>query len=142
MSRASSQAGFTLLEVLVASLIMGIAVAGMLNGMASASRNASRLAQYDHATLVARAKMNELLVDRRATRGTQFQGSWDAATPNAGWTARVTPFEAAPGSGTGSWVVDRIELEVWWMDGATRRAFSLEGFRRSVVQPGDALNVQ
>ena len=132
--------GFTLLEVLVASLIMGIAVAGMLNGMASAARNAARLTQYDHATLVARAKMNELLVDRRARRGAQFQGSWDAATPNAGWTARVTPFEAAPGSGPGTWVLDRIELEVWWMDGATRRAFSLEGFRRSIVQPGDVIN--
>jgi prepilin-type N-terminal cleavage/methylation domain-containing protein len=131
--------GFTLLEVLVAAMIMGIAVAGVLNGIAAASRNASRLTQYDRAALLARQKMNELLVDRSAPRNRPFAGTWEGV-PDAGWTAIVTPFEAAPGSGPGQWDVDRVELEVWWMDGATRRVFSLEGFRRGVLQPGDSLN--
>jgi prepilin-type N-terminal cleavage/methylation domain-containing protein len=134
--------GFTLLEVMVASLIMGIAVAGVLGGIASATRNASRLAQYDRATLLARQKMNELLVDRAIRRGVQIQGPWDEGTPNAGWTARVTAFEALPGTGPGDWAVDRIELEIWWMDGATRRAFSLEGYRRGVLQPGDVIGAR
>ncbi len=56
--------GFTLLEVMVASLIMGIAVAGVLSGLAGAARNASRLTDYDRATLVAKQKMDELLLDR------------------------------------------------------------------------------
>jgi general secretion pathway protein I len=126
--------GFTLLEVMVASLIMGIAVAGALSGIASATRNASRLTQYDRATLLARQKMNELLVERGIPKGVQLQGDWDTST---GWIARVTPFEAAPGAAAGRWVLDRVELEVWWMDGATRRAFSLEGFRRSLLLEGD-----
>ena len=54
--------GFTLLEVLVATLIMGIAISGVLSGLAAASRNAARLTDYDRATLLAREKMDELLV--------------------------------------------------------------------------------
>jgi type II secretion system protein I len=134
-------AGFTLLEVLVAAMIMGIAVAGTLSGIASATRNASRLTQYDRATLLARQKMNELLVDLKAPRNLRLSGGWDSV-PNAGWTAAVTPFEAAPGSGPGQWALDRIELEVWWMDGATRRVLSLEGFRRGILQAGDSLNAR
>jgi type II secretion system protein I len=133
--------GFTLLEVLVAAMIMGIAVAGVLNGIAAASRNASRLTQYDRAALLARQKMNELLIDRAAPRNRPFAGTWEGI-PDTGWTATVTAFEAAPGSAPGQWDVDRIELGVWWMDGATRRGFSLEGFRRGVLQPGDTLNAR
>jgi hypothetical protein len=35
-----------------------------------------------------------------------------------------------------NWVIDRIELEIWWMDGATRHSFTLEGYRRSTFQGG------
>jgi prepilin-type N-terminal cleavage/methylation domain-containing protein len=138
----TGQRGFTLLEVLVAAMIMGIAVAGVLSGLASASRNASRLTQYDRAVLMAREKMGELLVDRKAPRNTPLAGNWDPPIPNAGWNARVTPFEAAPGAGAGQWDIDRVELEIWWMDGATRRAFKVEGFRRGLLQPGDQINAR
>ena len=54
-----------------------------------------------------------------------------------GWRARVSPFEALPGRGFGGWGVDRVELEVWWMQGEIRHNFGLEGFRRNVMRPGD-----
>ena len=129
-----NQRGFTLLEVLVATLIMGIAVTGVLNGLGNASRNASRLTQYDRASLFARQKMDELLVDHTVHRGIPIDGFIDA---NSGWRAEVVPFEAPPGAGAGQWVVDRVQLEVWWMDSGTRHSFNLEGFRRSILQPGD-----
>src|SRR6266446_6579262 len=96
------QRGFTLLEVLVATLIMGIAVAGILSGLAGASRNAARLTQYDRATLLAREKMDELLVDLSVPRRIQTQGQWAPERiggATAGWRARVMPFEAVPGAG-------------------------------------------
>jgi general secretion pathway protein I len=133
------QRGFTLLEVLVATLIMGIAIAGVLSGLAAASRNAARLTDYDRATLLARQKMDELLVDHSVPRGTPREESFDPAVAGGitgGWRARVTPFEQAPGAGAGSWVVDRVELEVWWMSGPTRHSFTLEGFRRSILAAG------
>jgi general secretion pathway protein I len=135
-----NERGFTLLEVLVATLIMGIAVAGVLSGLAAASRNAARLTDYDRATLLARQKMDELLVDHTVRRRVPIEGVFDPALAggaNAGWRAQVLPFDAIPGAGAGYQVVDRIELEIWWMNGATRRSFTLEGFRRSILQPGD-----
>lgn len=137
-----SQRGFTLLEVMVATVIMGIAVSGVLSGLATAARNASRLTQYDRATLLARQKMDELLVDHSIRRGVPLEGIWDPALAggaSAGWKALVDPFEMTPGAGPGNWVVDRVQLEVWWMDAETRRGFTLEGFRRGILQNGDVL---
>jgi general secretion pathway protein I len=136
------QRGFTLLEVMVATVIMGIAVSGVLSGLATAARNASRLTQYDRATLLARQKMDELLVDHSIRRGVPLEGVWDPALAggaSAGWKALVDPFEMTPGAGPGNWVVDRVQLEVWWMDAETRRGFTLEGFRRGILQNGDVL---
>jgi hypothetical protein len=58
---------------------------------------------------------------------------------DAGWRARVTPIEAKPGLVDLNWVIDRIELEIWWMDGATRHSFSLESYRRSLLPPGQGI---
>jgi general secretion pathway protein I len=141
---ATRQKGFTLLEVLVAALIMGIAVAGLLQGLSTSTRNAARLSQYDRATLLARQKMDELLVSSEIRRGQPLEGVFEPALTggsSVGWRAVVQPFEIAPGTGTGQWVVDRIQLEIWWMDGATRHAFSLEAFRRGVLQAGDPTSV-
>jgi prepilin-type N-terminal cleavage/methylation domain-containing protein len=137
------QRGFTLLEVLVAAVIMGIAVAGLLGGLSASTRNAARLSQYDRATLLARQKMDELLVTSELPRGPTFQGSFDPALAGGQpitWSAVVLPFETLPGAGPGQWVVDRIQLQIAWMDGETRHEFSLEGFRRGVLQPGDVIS--
>jgi general secretion pathway protein I len=135
----ASQRGFTLLEVLVATAIMGIAIAGVLNGLATSSRNAARLTAYDRATLLAKSKMDELIANQKIPRKVPIEGTFDPAMAGApaGWRAVVMPFETAPGAGPGMWVLDRIQLEIWWMDGPVRHAFSLEAYRRGILQPGD-----
>lgn len=135
-----NDSGFTLLEVLVATMIMGIAVAGLLSGLSGTMRNAARLTDYDRATLLARSKMDELLADQKIPRKIFVEGVFDVSMSGGvptGWRARVMPFEWAPGAGPGMWVLDRIELEIWWMTGATRHSFTLEGFRRGLLQAGD-----
>jgi general secretion pathway protein I len=135
-----SKRGFTLLEVLVATAIMGIAVAGILNTISAAAHNAARLTQYDRAVLLAKSKMDELLAEPKLQRNAPMGGEFDSVRTGGvpcSWRAQIHPFETAPGAITGYWVVDRIELEIDWMDGATKHSFSLEGFRRGILQNGD-----
>lgn len=132
-----SERGFTLLEILVASAIMGIAVAGVMSGLSASARNASRITQYDRAALLARAKMDELLIDSTTPRNQLLSANYtplEAGAVTAGWQARVVPFEALETTfNPGATVVERIELEVWWMDGPTRRSFTMDGIRRAQI---------
>jgi len=135
----SKQAGFTLLEALVATMIMGLAVAGIMNALAASSRNVARLTQADRAVLLARTTMDALLVNDALPRRAFMEGRFgpaEAGAMDSGWRARITPFEAAPDAVDLNWVIDRIELEIWWMDGATRHSFSLEGYRRALLPQG------
>src|SRR6185312_8851630 len=89
-----NQRGFTLLEALVATMIMGVAVAGIMNALAASSRNVVRLTQADRAVLLARTKMDALLLDDGLPRKTDLAGSFstsESGAMTAGWRARVTP---------------------------------------------------
>ena len=68
----------------------------------------------------------------------QFSAA-QSGTMQGGWRARVTPIEAAPEASDLNFVIDRIELEIWWMDGSTRRSFSLEGYRRALLPLGEGI---
>lgn len=132
--------GFTLLEVLVATLIMAVAVTGLMSALSGSLRNAARLTDYDRATLLARQKMDELLIANGLPKGATFAGTWGPEVTGGvemGWRARLSPFEKAPGANLGSPFLERVQLEIWWMNGGKRRAFTLEGFRRSVLTPQD-----
>ena len=122
--------GFTLLEVMVATTIMGIAVVTLLSALSTSVRNATRLTDYDRAVLLGRAKMDSLLADPALPQLTVMEQSLDPVLlggAKGGWRAQVSPFEQAPGGGPG---LDRVQLEIWWMSGNQRRSFGLEGFRR------------
>jgi general secretion pathway protein I len=128
--------GFTLLEMLVATTIMGIAVVGLLANLSASLRNASRLTEYDRAAGLAREKMEQVLLDRQMPKGVPVTGTFDHSLTGgveAGWSARITTYEAPPKAGAGSPALERVELEVWWGTGEKRRKISLEGFRRGVL---------
>jgi len=134
------QRGFTLLEVLVATLIMAIAIAGLMSALNTSLRSAARLTDYDRAALLARQKMDELLIAERLPRGTVFEGTWGREVTGGeeiGWQARLTPFEMPKGSGPGIPFLERIELQIFWKSGGQTRKFTLEGFRREVLTAGD-----
>ncbi len=120
--------GFTLLEVMVATMIMAIAVVGLLSSLSASMRSASRLTAYDRAVMLGRSKMDELLTDRLIPFGANISGTFDGQT---GWAARFTPYVQSPGAHPGSPVLERVELEIWWTNGDDRRTFPLEGYRRT-----------
>jgi type II secretion system protein I len=133
-------AGFTLLEMLVATLIMGIAIVGTLSAISTSMRSASRVVEHDRAELLARSKLNELLADKTIPRDRVFGADFDPAQAGgrpAGWRARVSLFDRPQGMAPGMLVLDRIELEVWWAAGDGRRTLSLDGYRVRMVLPQD-----
>ena len=134
------QRGFTLLEVLVATLIMGIAVVGLLSAISVSIRNAARLTNYDRVALLARAKMDALILDTQAPQFSILEGAIDPALmggAQAGWRARVTPFEMPRSRAPGTPILERVELEIWWMVNDKRRTFTVDAFRRRQLRPAD-----
>ncbi len=139
-SGARAQRGFTLLEVLVATMVMAIAVAGLLGSLSSSMRNAARLTERDRAALLAKQKMDELLLVRRLPKIASFEGQFDPAETGgleAGWKARLTPFEMQMPPAAGQPFLERIELEVWWKTGEEVKKFAMDGYRKSMLIPED-----
>ncbi|MGQ9916849.1 MAG: type IV pilus modification PilV family protein [Bryobacteraceae bacterium] len=138
--------GFTLLEVLVATLILGVAVTGLLGALRASMANAARLTESQRAVALARRQMDELLATRELPKGTPIEGLFSPAETGgveAGWRALVLPFEglvtepgAAPVLGTR--ILNRIELEVWWRQGGARRSLKIAAYRGAFMRPEDA----
>lgn len=136
--------GFTLLEVLVATLIMGIAVTGLLGALRTSLRNAGRVSETDRAVALARRQMDELLATRILPKGAPFGGIFPPAVTGgvpAGWQARVTPLESGSPPGAvppmGSRMLERIQLEIWWGEDRDRRTLNLEAYRGTKVTEMD-----
>lgn len=84
-SPIASQRGFTLLEVLVATLVMAIAVAGLMSAISGSLRNAARLTDHDRAALLGRQKMDELLISSDSKKACHSREPGVPRSP-AAWT--------------------------------------------------------
>ena len=134
--------GFTLLEVLVATVIMGIAVAGLIAGLSQSVKNASRLTDYDRAAMLARTKMNDLLLDVNLPFDGNVEGQFDREQSGgvpSGWRASFRPFDVPPRAQPGTVILQRVALELWWQPASgTRRSIQLESYRRtSIPRPAE-----
>ena len=126
--------------MIVATLIMAIAVVGLVSAITGSTRNATRLIEHDRAVLLARSKMNELLADKSLSRDLVLTGDFDPARTGggrAGWRARVSLYERPPQFNPGSLALDRVELEIWWMSADTRRTYTLDGYRSRFLTARD-----
>jgi general secretion pathway protein I len=132
------RSGFTLLEVLVATLIMAIAVTGLLSSITTSLRSAAKLTDYDRAAMLARQKMDELLLSTaKFPKNVPIEGTWQPEMTGGrpmGWRARFSVFDKPEGAAPGSPVLERVELEIWWMAADDRRTFNIEGYRRAPLQ--------
>ncbi len=132
-----SRRGFTLLEALVATTIMGIAVTMLLSNIATSLRTASRVTEADRAALLARRKVNELLLNPMLPKAQVIEGKFTeldgAEGLQGGWRAQLLPFESLQGTTPGSPILERLEFEAWWMSGSRRRTFTLEAYRQGTI---------
>lgn len=122
----SRQRGFTLLEVIAAILLLGIAFAALLKvagGAMALSRNA---ADRDEAALWARSLLDSAFVTTPVEPGRR-SGRFDARYQ---WTLTTTPWQA-PGSRTGSGplALYRLDLAVRWGGGNRPQVAHFETLR-------------
>ncbi|MCS7043242.1 MAG: prepilin-type N-terminal cleavage/methylation domain-containing protein [Bryobacteraceae bacterium] len=143
---ARGRRGFTLLEVLVATVLMAVAVTALLGALRASMSNASRVLESARAAALARSQMDELLATRPLPHGTPIEGRFEPGQTGgieAGWRALVTPFEGMvlqPGTAppAGSRILERIQLEIWWNSGGARRTFALTAYRGARMTAEDA----
>jgi general secretion pathway protein I len=132
--------GFTLLEMLVASTIMAVAIVGLLSGIGGATRNAARLRDYDRAAQLARLKMNDLLADDNLAAGAAPSGTFDPTLTGGmqvEWQARLTTTSMPPNPLTGQPCLQRIELQIRWMAGEQHKSFTLDAYRTHILRAAD-----
>src|SRR5688572_23288187 len=84
------QRGFTLLEALVATAVLGASVAALLGLLSGALRNAARLEAPERALLLGQSKLNELLAPggvRQSAAGAAIAPELAAVFPAAALAA-------------------------------------------------------
>jgi type II secretion system protein I len=103
-----SSAGFTLLEVLVALAILGVAVVASIQGFAAGLRLLKLSGDHQHAMLVADQKLREVLNPEEGhQRGNEGALTWNRTTS-------VVPTPELAGATGAKWRVYRIEVAVQW----------------------------
>ena len=138
--KSNSQAGFTLLEVLVATMILGIAVAGLMSNLTQSLSNVARITEHDRGVMLARQKMDELITAAKLPRNQIMEGRFDPSITGgieSGWRATVTLLDLPPAASAGAVAMDRIDLTVWWKLNEKTRTFAMEGIRRGVLDQRD-----
>lgn len=123
------QAGFTLIEMLVATLIMAIAVTALMSNLSTSTNNLLRASDIDRLTALSKSKMDELIVQPGRMDGV-YEGVLDVdarGEVRGRWRAIVSVGAMAP---NGLDRLERIQLETWLQVGAKRRSLVLETFRR------------
>jgi general secretion pathway protein I len=129
------QAGFTLLEALVATMVMAIAVVGLLSAMSTSLGNAARLSEYDQISLLAKRKLEDLLAAPMPL-GLPITGRFSRAEVGdlqVEWSAVAYPFEGNV-NGVSDAVLDRVVLEIRWRSDGKPRSLQLETYRARRIQ--------
>jgi general secretion pathway protein I len=133
--RSNSQKGFTLLEVLVATIILAVAVSALMANLSTSTANLFRVNDMDRLTFLSKRKMDELLAVQNLRRGVILEGVLEADAkdkPVAGFRAQILPFGSISQSAQER--LERVRLETWLQTGSKRRTLLLESFRLVKVQ--------
>ncbi|MBI2816745.1 MAG: prepilin-type N-terminal cleavage/methylation domain-containing protein [Acidobacteria bacterium] len=137
-----TQQGFTLLEILVATAILGTTVAALFSLLSASLGNVQRLRGPSKALLLGQSRMNEILTVAATTAGTpppmpldqKIEGRWD---DQYRWEALATPVNVNSGDTPGPVVLVHVSLDVFWRadPGKQEKKFSLETVQLWPRQP-------
>jgi general secretion pathway protein I len=126
-------AGFTLLEILVAFIVLAIVGGSLLQLFQGGMRNVAHATDYSHAALLARSKLSELEAYPEVAPGEQT-GDFDERYR---WRLRVEPYRDPGGAPTSASGVELMaaELSVSWGEDREQRSLTVETLLFSAV-PG------
>ena len=124
-----AQAGFTLVEIVVAFVLLALVLSTGFEIFSSGLRRAGDLEDQSQAQVIAQSKLDAAGVDEQLKEGT-YQG--DSEDGRYHWTmvvsptAEGTPPPDQPQQGPGTFMLYRVDVRVQWVAGDQReRAFSL-----------------
>ena len=124
--------GFSLLEMIVATTLLSLAIVGLLGVIQTSLSNAVRVQEYDRVAMLARSTMSEIWVQDPLPVPGEMSGSYD---DRSGWEAIVKPFEMPFVFRASGVMVARIELSVWWLDEGRKKTQVFNGFKRVRITP-------
>ncbi len=126
--------GFTLLETLLAVVVLGTAVAAAMSVLSTSLRNVSRTEDYQRVVLLARAQMNELLALPSWSDGQVWRGDWRGGQANDfRWTARAQRVpEPGKSPQPGGRELIRLVLVATWQTSRGEKTLELETVRLQV----------
>ncbi len=124
---AKNNRGFTLIEIVVALLVLSIASAVIFEGFSVGFRNARTADDFAQAVLIAQSKLAPAGVSEPLSQGVTSGEELD----KYGWTVTVDPLDVATDdSATPSQLRPFfVAVDVVWSDGGTERTVSLSTLR-------------
>ncbi len=126
-SIARDNRGFTMIEILVAMLVLSIASAALFEGFSVGFRNARTADDFAQAVLIAQSKLAPAGVAEPLSAGVSSGEELDKYA----WTVRVDPVEVALDDGATPSQLQPflVAVDVVWSDGGTERTVSLSTLR-------------
>jgi len=116
MRRAPAKRGFTLVELLAALALIGIALPVLLHAITTASRMTSVAKRKTEATTLAQGKVEEL-VATRAWQSGQMSGDFGENFPEYRWSAALANWDAT--------TMQELDVTVTWSLGAREMSIKL-----------------
>lgn len=114
--------GFTLIEVLIAAAILGMAFVAVVGVMSQSLRNIDRMGPQEQALLHAREAMTELLLQEQLAPG-RLTGQWDDGYR---WRADIVPYPGANLDQFGHYGLFDVRLQISWGDTQEPRTYVVE----------------
>jgi general secretion pathway protein I len=130
--------GFTLLEVLVALAILGVAVVASIQGFASGLRLLKLSGDHQEATLLADEKMREVVVPVEGREeGTEDRFQWIRTVAKLP-TPEIVAGAGQPASTTAKWNLYQIDVQVRWDERREVHLATLRTAPEGAVPPGES----
>jgi len=120
-ARRQRKAGFTLVEVLVTLLLIGIVLPAIMHGLTLAMAAGDAARHRNEATELAKSQLAQIISASQWVNTPSLSGSFAPDWPDYQWTATTQPWDQDT-SGMG---INQIQLTVTWQEHGRQQTLTL-----------------